>query len=383
MEEIETIEIDAAKAVVQGEALRAVSEHNGGIIALATGGGKSKIAINYIRLRETIQNTQLSVIIVVPTEKLRDKNWQEEFVKWGHEDLYNRVELYCYASINKLRNQLYDIVILDEVQNITPLNSEFFNNNVAGTIIGLSATPPKESEKVDILRRLGLKVVYEMKIDEAVERGIVSPFELTFIEFGLDKVTKYVKAGNKKNPFLTTEVKQYEYLTKKIEESNRDGMRHDSIKFMRLNRMRFIYNLRSKVRVAKYVLKNVIPTNERTLIFAGSINTAEELESNSFHSKSNDIAFNAFMNGDINRLSSVKSLNEGMNIPNLDNALIVQVNSKERHLIQKIGRIVRYRPCHVAKIYVMYVKGTIDEEWMKKATEEINTSNVKLLKFKV
>ena len=101
----------------------------------------------------------------------------------------------------------------------------------------------------------------------------------------------------------------------------KSGERHESIKFARLARMRFIYNLKSKTKVAKYMLEKMISRDERTLIFAGSIATAEKLESNSFHSKSNGKAFDKFMNKEINRLSSVKSLNEGVNIPDLDNAL--------------------------------------------------------------
>jgi superfamily II DNA or RNA helicase len=156
-----------------------------------------------------------------------------------------------------------------------------------------------------------------------------------------------------------------------------------NLKFSRLARMRFIYNLQSKKRIGKYMLGKIISPDERTLIFAGSIKMAEELESKTYHSKSKDNDFNDFFNEKINRLSAVQSLNEGVNIPNLDNALIVQTTSKERHLIQKIGRIIRHREGHKAKIYLMYAKGTVDEDWVKSATENINMANVKHLKFRV
>lgn len=376
-------EIDKRKAIIQKEAIEAIQQPGNWIVTIATGGGKSKIAIDYAIEEEKRQRKLLKVLLVVPTEKLRDENWHYEFMDWSNQEHYDRIERYCYKSVNKIKEQTFDIVILDELQNVTPLNAEFFSNNHVKKIIGLSATPPKEAEKRMILNRLGLKIAYELKLDEAVKRGIVSPFRLTFVEFELNNTHKYIKAGNKKTSWMTTEKKQYEYLSEKIKLAQNGNVRHESLKFMRLNRMRFIYNLKSKEQIAKYMLSKVIPLDERTLIFAGSIKMAEKLEPNTFHSKSDDIAFQKFMKSEISRLSAVQALNEGMNIPNLDNALIVQVNSKERHLIQKIGRIVRYREGHMANIYIIYAKGTVDEKWVKVATENIDTSNVNTIKFKV
>lgn len=377
------MEIHEEKDKIQREAVIALSENNGGMVALPTGAGKARVAIEFIKLKELVLGKKLKILICVPTTKLRDNTWKDEFEKWSQNGLYERIERSCYVSINKIKNEKYDIVILDECQHLTLSNSKFFDDNTMDTIVGLSATLPKESEKVEILRKLRLKTVYEMSVDEAVEKGIVSPFKLTFIGLPLNNTSKYIKAGNKKTSWLTTEAKQYEYLTNRIEHMQKTGERHESIKFARLTRMRFIYNLKSKVNVARYVLKNIIPEDEKTLIFAGSIDVAEKLEPNSFHSKSNDVAYNKFMNDEIKRLSSVKSLKEGVNIPNLDNALIVQVMSKERHLIQSLGRVIRYRPDHIAKIYIVYVKGTIDEQWVKSAVENIDISNAKYLKFKV
>ena len=59
-----------------------LSLHNdNGIIAIATGTGKSKIAVDKIAEHQAI-NFDLRALIVVPTEKLRDENWKDEFYKW-------------------------------------------------------------------------------------------------------------------------------------------------------------------------------------------------------------------------------------------------------------------------------------------------------------
>jgi len=380
----ETITIHKAKVEVQEEGRDALIYNNGGIIAVATGGGKSKMAIDFCAYTQEDISAPLRIMIAVPTEKLRDVEWPREFQKWWpNMPEAVVVERYCYASINKLKDKIYDITILDEIQNITPNNAKFFDNNNYGEIVGLSATPPNEIEKKEILNRLHLKVVYKLSLDEAVERGIVAPYELIFVEMNLDSKKKYIEAGSKVKKWMTTEKRQYDYFSSTIKNAEMGFGRRGSIKYLRLNRMRFVYNLDSKYRVAAHMLKHVIPKEERTLILTGSIKMAEALEKNTFHSKSNDIAFDKFMEGEINKLSAVDSLSEGVNIPNLDNALIVQVKTKERHLIQKIGRIIRWREGHTAKIYIMYVKGTVDEEWMNKATENIDKSSVNLIKFTV
>jgi superfamily II DNA or RNA helicase len=82
------------------------------------------------------------------------------------------------------------------------------------------------------------------------------------------------------------------------------------------------------------------------------------------------------MDNKINRLSCVNSLNEGQNIPLLDVGLVVQLNSNPRNLIQRIGRIVRIRDGHKAKIYILSCTGTQDEKWVEKAIEGLDRNNI-------
>ena len=137
----------------------------------------------------------------------------------------------------------------------------------------------------------------------------------------------------------------------------------------------------SKTEAAKFLLEHIIPKEERTLIFAGSIAQAEQVCTDFFHSKTNDKKFNLFTEEKINRLSSVKSLNEGHNISNLDNALIIQLNSKELSMVQRIGRIVRYRDEHIANIYIINVRNTVDENWLESSLSDFDQNNITYLNY--
>lgn len=356
---------------VQKEALAAIekSKHHD-MLFMATGSGKSKIPIEYAKKKK---NKVKKLALIVPTERLRDEDWKNEFIKWGAEELWENTVRLCYASASKVALQDFDLVILDECHNITELSFSFFMNNTFKKIIGLSATPPTEFEKVNLLRRIGLYETYSLSLDDAVAMGFVAPYKITVVYTKLDEVNKNVLSGNKENPFYNTEYKNYIWLTNQINLMDFNGQTNTK-KYQAyvLKRMRAIYNLKSKTAMAHKILAEKIPSNDRTLIFAGSIDQAEELCPYRYHSKSGKEDLNKFTNLEIDRLSCVQALNEGANIPAIDSAVIVQVNSKERHLVQRIGRLIRYRPGHEAHIWIICCKDTQDEVWLSSSLENIN-----------
>jgi superfamily II DNA or RNA helicase len=373
------------KNEIQLEALQAVLDSfnikkKNAIVEAATGVGKTKIAYDLIKVIVSHVPTA-KILIVVPTELLRDEEWKSEATKWDCEYVWeNNIERVCYASLNKIENTEYNLVILDEIQNITDNNAEFFfiNNNKIKKILGLTATLPKEFEKAKILKSLALEVCYKIPIDEAVKNKLVSPYEIVLVKTKLDNLQPTVKFGTKLNPFYLTEEKAYIKLSKDIEFAKVTN-NFKKIDMLIFSRMRVLYNSINKTSVANFIINNLIGKDERTLIFCGSIKQAEMLCPYTYHSKSSTVSLQKFKSGEINTLSCVNALNEGHNIPNVDNAVITQVTSKERHLIQRVGRIIRYKENHVGKIYLIVVENTVDEQWMQKALENIDNLKIKTI----
>lgn len=369
------------KSEIQDEALQTWVDNNCiGALAMATGSGKSKVALLAIDyLVKVLKVKKPKICLIVPTESLRDHNWLEEFKKWKMTKYYKFLDRYCYVSINKIFDENYDLVILDELHNITESNSKFFMQNVSTRILGLSATPPTDETK-KMLLKIHCPVIYEYKLDSAVEDNVVAPYKINLVEIQLNSIDKYISAGTKDKPFMTTEYSHYQYLSKLILQ-HKYGGRAQAAMFAQLNRQRFLGNLKSKMDVAK-LIRDKYMIDERALFFCHSIAQAEELCSDTFHSKSSDKALKKLRSKEISKLSCVKALNEGENIPDLDSAIIIQINSVERNLIQQTGRIVRWRPNHEATIWVLVAVGTQDEVWWNKCSENLDKQKITYLNSK-
>jgi superfamily II DNA or RNA helicase len=270
----------------------------------------------------------------------------------------------------KTEKDHYDLVILDECHRVTEANYEFFTKNKVDKILALTATPPKDDIKRDILHNLlKLKISFNYPLDQGVKDGVVAPFKIKIVEVNLsDKKDLVVKT--KAKTYTTSEKARYDALTRVINQMMFSGK--DVPVYMYLNRMRFLYDLPSKTKLAQKIIKDKFRDDERFLIFSGSIAQAETLCKHSHHSKKkNNDDLIALKAGRINRMSCVKSLNEGENIPNMDSALIVQVTSKDLDLIQRVGRVVRVREGHEAVIWILSVVNTKDADWVAKAIEDL------------
>lgn len=411
-EELEELTSKIKDAVQQeaAEALRLVN--NWGAVNAATGVGKSKIAIDKI-IKLLKYKPDAEILIVVPTQRLRDTGWKEEFYKWNWNgttsiitsDVWGtNIRVECYASLHNIKSCHFDYIILDEGHNITEENSVVFRTNKIDNCLWLSATYP-DKDKMVMLQKLNIKTIYSISITEATSLGIIAPYEITVVTLPLDDKDRYIDAGTKDNPFKSTELERYMYFCNNL---HRLYMGY-------IMRMQFIQRLRSKVKATNYIL-SLIPQSYRTVIFCGSKEHANLTAANRYYSKptppkkikgnatptkmlkysedllkyTNDIVIyensvkgklDLFIEGSINRISCVEALNEGHNLPNVDIGLIEQLNSKQLDFIQRVGRILRYRPGHTGKIIVICSSETEDFNWVRKSLKEFDQEKIRWIKY--
>jgi superfamily II DNA or RNA helicase len=366
---------------IQEEALNSwINNLFKGTLVLATGSGKSKIAVMAANYYHRLMNKK--ILYVVPTEKLRDKDVPDEFKKWNSEQLFKEnIKCICYASLaNEIEH--FDFVIFDECHHLTDNNKDYLKRISPTWVLGLTATPPKDLEKIVIIKEY-CPVIYEYSLDTAVIDGVVAPYKINVVLTELDSITKNIKAGNKKKPFMQTEKQHYEYLSKQVGRAMfaTGPKAQDILKFAILKRMRFIYELPSKTKIAEKIIAEKIK-GKRSLIFAGGIEQANALCKHRYHSKTNDNDYNDFISDKIKHLSCVRALNEGINVPNIECELITQIESNDLPLTQKIGRGVRFRPGHIAEIWIIICQNTQDETWWKKASEKFDQTKINYINYK-
>ena len=376
--------VNRVRGIVQKEAELAVIRNNGrGMVILPTGSGKSKVAVDLAKHYFNPQHDYHAGLIV-PTEKLRDENWEEEFNKWEAHNIWKHTERLCYASASKIKGlHIQGVLILDEAHNTTELSSQFFYNNIIDVVIALTATKPTDQAKLKIFQELNIPIVYELSLDDAVRLGFVAPYKIKVITVPLNNVDRDVIGGTKKSPFMTTESGQYGYLSSAVDKAKvmTSPKGKMILKFAIMRRMHFIHKLRSKHEVTKFILDNLIPKEDRAIIFAANIENSEAFGPDFFHSKSDSKSYDAFKAEEINRLACVKAINEGHNFPNVDKAIIEQIDSNDKNLTQRVGRIIRFRPGHEALLYIVVAEGTQDEVWLNSSLTNVDKSKVEYIRF--
>jgi hypothetical protein len=177
--------------------------------------GKSKLAVRRSVEIYTHWNSideRPEILLVTPTEKLRDENWPAEFHKWNAGPVMERlVKRICFASLKNEKGNKYKLVILDEAHRLTSVNAEgfleqnsltqFFADNMAEEVMGLTATEPdKDRDKVkyEIFQQVA-PVCFRYTLDQAVSDGIIPPYEIRLIMVPLEKMLKEISAGTIQN----------------------------------------------------------------------------------------------------------------------------------------------------------------------------------------
>jgi len=352
------------KDEVQLEALAATDGKRRCSVVLGTGVGKTLVGLNHIE-RNT---TPLMKVLVVAPKKSIFQSWKDDAVKFNKEYLLGRMVFTTYLSLNKHNPHDYNAVYLDEAHSLLDSHRGFLQL-YGGKILGLTGTPPKRgySEKGKLVNEF-CPVVYTFKADDAVENGILNDYQIVVHEIHLTKEKVYLaKMGNKN--FMTDEESNYTYWSRRIDVGS--GNMH----MLRVMRMKAMMEYPSKEIYTKKLMESI---NNKCIVFANTQAQADKLCDYSYHSGNKDSEDNLilFKEGKITKLSTVLQLNEGVNIPNLRQGIIMHAYGNERKAAQRIGRLLRLNPDEKAIVHILCYMNTIDEKWVKEALENFDQSKI-------
>ena len=380
----------------QGAAVDALVENGGGILSMATGSGKTRTALIAISEFQDRQAEHLCVVVLAPTRPLI-RQWAEDIRGFGIEPIVlsgigkerRRQELemlsVAFASINPrteillLTNSLFMgrgsaerswleslpdsvtcILVADEVHN---LGAPSFVNNPPECFdrrIGLSATPIRQYDPDgtdQLFDFFGGPPLFDFSLGDAIDTGCLVSYQYYLHEVELE----------------SDEMEYYEDLTEqlvragfRIDDDGRTVGLSDRVARLLRDRRALVEQADAKLRVLEHKLKCIGSESvTKTLIYASAkpvvpgkvrqitaVNeilqrlniishqyTAEETGT----SQSRKI-LDRFGTGDYQVLTSMKVLDEGVDIPQTDTAFLLASSTVEREWVQRRGRILRHAP---------------------------------------
>lgn len=251
-----------------------------------------------------------SHVITVPYNSIME-SWHRECLKWG---LNKELNIINQRSLDKVEHSP-DLLVIDEIHSLSEYQMECIKKIQPKRIIGLSGTLSDVSKAI-LKSELGLNVIFEYTIEQAVRDSIISNYEINVVNLPLDNKDRYIKAGNKQKRFYTTEQGQYNYLTKQFNRFKFASFNDESLTPVKFKyagqRSRLIYGAKSKIELVKKIIRQF--KNERKLIFTTLTATADNLSKYSHHSKSDD-NLSRFIDKEIDELAVCNMVDMGKLMP--------------------------------------------------------------------
>lgn len=354
------------REIIQQEALDMAIKHKRCGLGISMGVGKTLIGLKYID--HFRQDNKLRVLVVAPKLSIFE-SWKDDGTKFNVD--VNDLEFTTYLSLNKLNPNNYDLVVLDECHSLLH-SHEIFLANYTGKILGLTGTPPRytKSEKGQMVFKY-CPISYKYITDDAVDDDILNDYRIIVHKMPLNKQLN-VSVKAKVGTFYTSEVKNYEYWTKRI----MDAQSKKQEQIASVMRMRALMEFRTKEKYSKKLLEDM---EDKCLVFCNTQDQADRICRYSYHSTNPDSEDNLqqFKHGKISELSCVMQLNEGVNIPNLRAGIIMHAYGNERKANQRIGRLLRLNPDDTAYIHILCYSGTVDERWVAEALRDLDPRKIK------
>lgn len=337
-----------------------------GILNLCPRFGKIYTTINIIEKLKP-----KSILIAYPDNKIRD-SWKTDFEKRGYDD--SNVTYTTHLSLKKYTENLYDLVVLDEIHLLSEAQIEAAREllEININVLGLTGTMTSWTEQT-LEDELDLPVVAHYPIEQAIEEGVIVDYEITVVRVPLDNKRKNNYKGK-----LRTEKQQFDaygYVINSLEAQGKATM------FLRLARMRIIQNSVAKMEKTRDLLKK--HKDERVLVFCGVTKIADSLGIPSYHSKKDEKQlFEDFASGKGNHMAVVKIGNTGVTYKPLNRVIINYFDSNAENLAQKINRCMAMEynnPEKKAQIYIVCSDEDVEAKWLKKALEFFDKNKIKYI----
>ena len=332
-----------------------------GIVAAATGTGKTRLAAAALGGLDQGWVT----VVVVPTKALQSQ-WIQVLARLlamrpdrigtvgGDAPQLTMEQRVIVAVLNSARDRIPPLVnhwhsaglkvllVVDECHRAgAPDTASALWSVEYDATLGLSATPERGDDGLDdiLIPRMG-EVVYRYSLVSALDDGLLAPLAVANIYVDLDALS----------------LSEYQRLEQRVRDQLAAGLSADApvIKRIRTEQAQVIRRAGGRTAALKSLVRGGLVDGRRTLIFHETIEqatmTAEvldgagishSLEHSKLSSETRATSLRRFANGAVDCLVTVRALDEGIDVPDANLALICSGTMNPRQRIQRAGRVVR------------------------------------------
>ncbi len=345
-----------------------------GVVALPTGSGKTRVAL------AAMAQTRLPALCLVPTRVLLDQ-WRHEIAAVyphtvgcygdGSRDLAP-VTVATYESAYRHMDRLghrFGLLVLDEVHHFgCGLRDEALEMSVASARLGLTATPPRSTAHAARLAELVGPTVYELAIGDLVGRFLASFDSITLhLDLTQAERTRYTTLS-------TVFVGEYAEFRRQVPHATWADFARNAARTAEGRRTlaawREARRLVAFTEAKRLALRALLTQHRdaRVLAFTADNETAYAIAREhlimpltcDIRRPERDEVLERFRRGELRALVSARVLNEGLDVPDADVAVVVGGALGEREHVQRVGRLLRPSPGKRALVYELVTRQTIE-----------------------
>jgi len=343
-----------------------------GVVALPTGSGKTRLAL------AAIAAARVPTLVMVPTRILLAQ-WRQQITGelgtpvgcYGDgERQLGPLTVSTFESAYRYMPMIgdrFDMLVVDEVHHFgSGMREEALVMATARRRLGLTATPPRQPPATQRLDQLVGPVVFELTIADLTGEYLAE-FELTTLTLPLNATERVAyeldmacfrpvcRQFFNANPLAAW--RDFMRAAKRTVEGRR------AIESWRRARKLLCF-IESKQQAVDWLLQK--HRMSKILVFTSDNDTAYAIARKhlimpitcDIGRRERDEALGRFRHGTLRALVSARVLNEGLDVPDADVAIIVGGGSSEREIVQRIGRLLRPAPGKRALVYELVAADT-------------------------
>lgn len=331
-----------AELLEQLDAERLLHDRHRNLIVAATGTGKTVVAaLDYRRLAREIHGRDLSLLFVAHRkeilqqarrmyqEVLTDPTFGELLVDgdqpthWRH--VFASVQSLTADRLSTIEPAHFDVVVVDEFHHAqAPSYRRLLEHVEPVELLGLTATPER-ADGVDVRQFFGGRVAAELRLWDALEQNLLSPFQYFGIYDGTDLETLQWKRGGydlaELERVYTADDARVRIVLKQLRDKVADVGTMRALGFC------------VSVEHARFMARKFLDAGIPARAVVGLDDSAERRA-----------ALAALRDGEINVLFTVDLFNEGLDIPLVDTVLFLRPTESATVFLQQLGRGLRLAP---------------------------------------